>query len=300
MKLCLGTVQFGMDYGIRGQKKPALADSIAMLDYAVQNGIDAVDTAAAYGTAEEIVGEFLAKQTVPRDSLFISSKLRPNDLDDVPDGELKTVISRHLDGSLCRLQTDYLDSYLLHSSRYAFNEAILEALYEVKREGKVRHCGVSVYYPGEARQCLNSGMVDFIQLPFSIFDQRMLNEGVFELATQLNNTTQIHSRSAFIQGLILMREDEVPPFLSDAKPMLAKIDTLCREFHISRIALALLFVKHTDAISHLVFGVDNMEQLKENIRIFESDCPREIISGIAKEFSNIDANIMMPSLWVKK
>lgn len=299
MKLALGTVQFGMDYGIRGQKKPSLRDSVEILDYATQNGIDTIDTAFAYGVAEDVVGEFLKQKTISRDKLFISSKLKPNELDDVPSGKLKETINKLLENSLRRLNTDYLDSYMLHSSRYAFNEDILNALYEVKREGKIKHCGVSVYYPDEAKACIASEKVDFIQLPFSIFDQRMHNEGVFELAERTKNT-QIHSRSAFIQGLILMSEDEVPEFLKDAKPILAKIEHLCRKYNMSRIKLALLYVKYFDTISHLVFGVDNMTQLKEDIEIFENDLPAEIIDEMTDEFKNINADIMMPSLWVKK
>lgn len=299
MKLCLGTVQFGMDYGIRGQKKPSLSESVSMLDYATQNGITDIDTAFAYGEAEDVVGEFLSKKTIDRSKLFISSKLKPNELDDIPCSKLKSVINEHLDRSLKRLHTDYLDSYMLHSSRYAFNDDILEALYEVKKEGRIKHCGVSVYYPDEAKKCIESNFVDFMQLPFSVFDQRMQNEGVFDLAKKKNNT-QIHARSAFIQGLILMKEDEVPPFLQGARPILAKIDKLSKKYAISRIEIALLFVKHFNAISHLVFGVDNMEQLKENINIFNRDLNVDIIKDFSNEFKDIDADIMMPSLWVRK
>lgn len=299
MKLCLGTVQFGMDYGIKGQKKPSLSDAVSMLDYATQNGITDIDTAFAYGEAEDVVGEFLLRKTINRSKLFISSKLKPNELDEIPHDKLKSTINEHLDRSLKRLNTDYLDSYMLHSSRYAFNDDILEALYEVKKEGKIKHCGVSVYYPDEAKKCIESNFVDFMQLPFSVFDQRMQNEGVFDLAKDKNNT-QIHSRSAFIQGLIVMKEDEVPPFLQGAKPILAKIDKLSKKYEISRIEIALLFVKHFDAISHLVFGVDNMEQLKENIDIFSRDLNDEVINDFSKEFNDIDADIMMPSLWVRK
>ena len=64
MELCLGTVQFGLDYGIIGQKKPPLEYAVNCLDYATQNGIAAIDTAAAYGNAEEVVGAFLKKKTV--------------------------------------------------------------------------------------------------------------------------------------------------------------------------------------------------------------------------------------------
>lgn len=299
MELCLGTVQFGMDYGIKGQKQPSLDDSVKMLDYAVQNGIKSIDTARAYGTAEEVVGEFLKRKTISRDKLFISSKFKPNSLDDVKPKDYKKVIKEHLENQLKILNTDYLDSYMFHSSRYAFDEEKLYAMYEVKKEGKIRHCGVSVYYPDEAHICIESPYVDFIQLPSSIFDQRMRKEGIFDLALQ-NGSTQIHSRSAFIQGLILMNENEVPDFLKDAKPILNKIEKMCKKYNISRIELAIAYVKQFNAISHLVFGVDNIEQLKENIKIFENDFSLDILKEIGNEFEHLETSIIMPSLWVKK
>ena len=299
MKLCLGTVQFGMDYGIRNQKRPSIEDAIKILDYAVHNGINTIDTAASYGTAEDVVGEFLKRDLIKRDKVFIISKFTPNALDDVDEKDYKKVINEHLTKSLERLHTDYLDAYMFHSSRYAYNPEMLNALYEVRQEGRIRHSGVSVYYPDEAKICINSDKVDFMQLPSSIFDQRMRNEGVFELAQEKKNT-QIHSRSAFIQGLILMNEDEVPPYLNGAKPILRKIDVICKKHNISRISLAINWVKQFKAISHLVFGVDNIEQLKENIGIFNEEFPSEILNEISNEFTNIEANIFMPSLWVKK
>lgn len=299
MKLCIGTVQFGLDYGIRGQKKTLIEDSIKILDYATQNGVDNIDTAFAYGNAEEVVGEFLKRKTISREKLFIISKFKPNELDDVKPENYAKVIKENYEKQLKRLNTDYLDSYVFHSSRYAYDEEKLQAMYELKKEGKVRHCGVSVYFPDEARICIESSFVDFIQLPSSIFDQRMKKEGIFDLALK-NGSTQIHSRSAFIQGLILMNENEVPPFLEGAKPIIKKIDSLCAKYEISRIKLAMLYVKQFEAISHLVFGVNNIEQIKEDIKIFQEDFSGDILKEIGKEFEEVEADIMMPSLWVKK
>ena len=298
MELCLGTVQFGLDYGIRGQKKPSQDEAIKILDYATQNGITAIDTAFAYGTAEEIVGKFLKLKTVSRDKLFISSKFEPNKLNDIEPKNYKKIIKEGFETQLIKLNTDYLDSYIFHTPEYVFDEEKLQALYSLKEEGKIKHCGVSVYYPEEAKACIESPYVDFIQLPSSIFDQRMLHEGIFDLALK-EGTTQIHSRSAFIQGLILMQENEVPPFLNKAKPVIRKIDQICKKNNISKIKLAMLFVKQFDAISHLVFGVDNIEQLKENIKIFKEVFSKEILTEIAQEFTDLETDIFMPSLWTQ-
>lgn len=296
MKLCLGTAQFGMNYGITGQKQPSVDDAIRMLDYATQSGIDSIDTANAYGTAEDVVGEFLKRKTINRHSLFLISKFRPNLLDDVDESQYYSVMKRNLEESFRRLKTDYLDSYILHSSRYVWNDGIIDALLCLKNEGYAKHIGVSVYEPDEAIRVLEHTSCDFMQLPYSIFDQRMKKNGVFEKAGQRSNT-QIHSRSAFIQGLILLEEQQTPEFLSDAKPILRRIDKLCRNYGISRIALAMNFVKTEKNISHLVFGVDNIEQLKEDIKLFECSIPNEITNSISKEFTDIKADIVMPSLW---
>lgn len=297
MELCLGTVQFGMDYGIRGQKQPSVEQAVQMLDYATQNGINNIDTANAYGTAEDVVGEFLKKKTIPREDLFIISKFRPNLLDEVDEGQYYGIMKANLENTLSRLHTDYLDSYLLHSARYVWDDAIIDTLNRMKKEGYVKHVGVSVYETDEARKCIERPNVDFMQLPYSIFDQRMKADGVFELAKKAKYPTQIHSRSAFIQGLILMKEDEVPDFLAKAKPIVRKIDQLCSQYEISRIELALSYVKRQNSISHLVFGVDNLEQLKEDIQLFEHTLSVQVIDEISKKFADIDTDIVMPSLW---
>lgn len=297
MELCLGTVQFGMDYGISGQKQPSVEQAVEMLDYAVQNGINTIDTANAYGTAEDVVGAFLRRQTVPRESLWIISKFRPNLLDDVKENAYYAVMKENLTNTLERLGVDYLDTYLLHSARYVYNDAIIATLNRFKQEGYTRKVGVSVYEVDEAKKCIERDNVDFMQLPYSVFDQRMKAGGIFDLAKKQGNTTQIHSRSAFIQGLILMEENQVPDFLSKARPIVRKISELCRKYEISRIALAMNYVKQEASISHLVFGVDNIEQLKEDIRIFQEDIDRNVIREISREFSDIEADIVMPSLW---
>ena len=297
MELCLGSVQFGMDYGISGQKQPSVEQAVEMLDYAVQNGINTIDTANAYGTAEDVVGAFLCRQTVPRERLWIISKFRPNLLDEVKEDAYYAVMKENLTNTLERLGVDYLDTYLLHSARYVYNDAIIATLNRFKQEGYARKVGVSVYEVDEAKKCIERDNVDFMQLPYSVFDQRMKNSGLFDMAKKHGGATQIHSRSAFIQGLILMEENQVPDFLAKARPIVRKISELCRKYEISRITLAMNYVKQEASISHLVFGVDNIEQLKEDIRIFQEDIDRDVIRDISREFSDIEADIVMPSLW---
>lgn len=297
MELCLGTVQIGMDYGIMGQTKPPLEDAVAWLDYATQNGITAIDTARAYGTAEEVVGAFIRKKTVPRERLFISTKMKPNLLDDHISNEYETVIERELKKQLEILGVDYVDTYVYHSARYAFDKDKLCAIHRMKEKGLARKTGVSVYEPEEAKSCFQSGIVDFIQAPYSIFDHRMKKAGTFTLAANIG--CEIHTRSAFIQGLIMMDEKQVPAYLSEAKPMIRRIKKLSDEAGVSRVHLAIQYVKQEPEISHLVFGVDSLEQLKEDIAYFQEPLPKELLRQIGEEFDDMKAEIVMPSLWKK-
>lgn len=296
-KLRLGTVQFGQDYGILGQKKPTLKDSVACLDYATQNGIYSIDTAEAYGNAQEVVGEFLKKKTISRERLNISTKLLPNVLDDISPLKYREVIEDHLKTSLRILHTDYVDAYLLHSARYAFEEDMLEALHSIKNKGIAKKVGVSVYEPSEVFACFKNDNVEFVQFPYSVFDHRMKEQGVFEEV--LKSSCEIDVRSAFIQGLVLLEENQVPEFLSEAKPIITRLKKVSNVTGYSRIALAMAYIKRESAISHLVFGVDSKEQLIEDIELFNMEVPIEIMELLDKEFSGIKAEIIMPSLWKK-
>lgn len=297
MELCLGTVQFGMDYGILNQRKPPLSDALAWMDYATQNGITAIDTARAYGNAEEIVGEFLKKKTLPREKLVISTKFKPNLLNDVSAKQYELVIEKELKSQLKILHTDYVDAYIFHSARYAFDESKLSAIYRMKEKGLAKRVGVSVYEPEEALVCFKSPYVDFIQAPYSVFDHRMKDSGVLD--SEKRGECIVDTRSAFIQGLIVLDEEQVPKYLEEAKPIVRKIKLLCEESGVSRVHLAIQYVKREQNISHLVFGVDSLEQLKEDIRFFNESLPEDLLESIGKEFEGLKANIVMPSLWKK-
>ena len=297
MELCLGTVQFGMDYGVFNTPKKDIDYCIKCMDYATQNGIHAIDTATAYGIAEEITGQFLAKKTIEREKLWISTKFLPNILDDYAEKDYRRVIKENLEKSLKVLHLEYIDAYFLHSSRYAFRPDILEALSYVQKEGLAKKVGVSVYYPGEAMACFESPYVDYIQAPYSIFDHRMKQSGVFD--KEKMGDCLVDVRTAFIKGLIRLKNDEVPEHLEKAKPILDKLDQFCEKTGYSRIDLSLGYIKRQNNINHLVFGIRDLDQLKEDIISFDKNIPEDIFVEIDSEFENIDADIVVPSLWKK-
>ena len=297
MKLCLGTVQFGMDYGVQGGSRPSVNEAVAMLDFAVQNGVDAIDTAAAYGTAEEVIGEFLASRTVPRDAVQIVSKFGTGIFEGVDVSAYPRCLRTAVEESLKRLRTDYLDAFICHVPSVAGDMAVVSAMAALKETGLARHVGFSVYETTEAMACLGADEVDFIQAPFSVLDQRMKSSGA--LAKASAKGVDVHTRSAFVQGLMLMPSESIPPHLAATKPYVEELESLCRERGITRRLLALAYVKAQPEISHLVFGVDNMAQLKEIIDDFNRTIPAEIVADMASRFASVPVDIFMPNKWRK-
>ena len=297
MNLCLGTAQLGMDYGVRGQSQPSLTMAWEMLDYALHNGVDTIDTAKAYGEAEEVVGSYFERNPSMRHRATLISKFSPGLLEIAPPEEYYSIMKTELVESLRRLHTDHLDGYLMHSASSVYNDEAIAALTRLKGEGIVISIGVSIYEVDEAKAGILRGDLDCLQLPFSVLDQRMLHSGIFALAEE--KKVMLHSRSVFVQGLALMDESEVPPFLSGICPYLRQLDDLCRKSGLNRAELAIGFVKRQRAVSHIVFGVDNLTQLREFVSMFQQDIPEDVAQEGARKFAYVDPGLVMPNHWGK-
>lgn len=292
--LCLGTVQFGLDYGIRRFGQPSAAVAIEILEFAIQNGINTIDTAAAYGTAEEVVGAFLESHVGIRGQIELISKFQPNGIDNVPHERYGVVMRETLLCSLDKLKVNYLDSYLLHNPKHMFDGCIIEALLQLKQAGFVKSIGASVYTPDEAKKGIECGL-DILQIPYSVFDQRMAEQGIFDLA--LRNNVKLHARSAFTQGLMLMEELDVPPHLEKARPVVREYAKFCEDNNVSRLNLAIAFVGRQRSISHLVFGVDRKEQLLEIVRAHKQSVPEGVLDEATLKFAGLNEELIMPSRW---
>jgi len=296
-KLALGTVQFGLNYGINNfAGQPERAKSLEMLDYAFNRGIKVFDTAYAYGNAEEILGEFL-NANHSGGEVKIISKLKPNIIAE-SQGEAGAVIRANLEDSLKHLKLDYVDGYLFHTPAYVRDEKLMAIMADLKQQGLVKNIGVSVYEEEDALYAAGLPAVDYIQAPYSIFDQRMDRSGFFQLAKKNGKT--VFARSAFLQGLFFLKEEKIPPHLNEAKKYLRELDEIIAPYGLSRLEASWLFALKNEQINYVVFGVDNLAQLKEDLSLAESHkdlsrCWRELKS----RFANIEKSIIFPSLWKK-
>lgn len=296
-RLCLGTVQFGLEYGINNKTgKPSRDEVFAMLDYAIDQGIEYIDTAAAYGNAEELLGEYFRSRKIPPE-LKVISKLMPNLIaDDCKDAEL--LVINEIQGSLKKLGLSCLEGYLLHTPGNFYNPSIMNGLKNAKEVGLIKNLGVSIYETQHALDVVNSGLVDFIQIPYNIFDQRLEMTDFYSLARA--NGVMVFGRAPFLQGLLFMQPDEVPEHLARARNYLQEFEQIIASYELQRVEASLLFSTQNPGIDRVVFGVDNMAQLKEDIAVIANDsadgrCREELM----QHFSSMEKEIIFPSLWAR-
>lgn len=294
-ELCLGTVQFGMKYGVNNTLgQPSWKESFHMLDIAIERGIKIIDTARAYGEAEEILGKYILDNNI-ENKIKIISKLCPNVIDK-NEKDVIGVVRKELEESLSRLHVSQLDGYLLHTPDYIYNKQILAALVQIKNEKLVNHIGISIYDIEQGEEAIRTGILDYIQLPYSILDQRGIQTELIKKAKQHGIT--IFSRSAFLQGLYMMEKDKIPFHLKAAIPYLVIFDRLLEKYNLKKTQALLKFVTQEQGIDYLVFGVDNPKQLLEDINIYQNgDIPKQFIDEVKQEFYDIDKSIIFPSLW---
>lgn len=296
-KIALGTVQLGMDYGINNKRgKPSRQESLAILDRAYERGIRTFDTAAAYGDAEEIIGEFMKTRQIS-DQTHIISKLEPNCAPERSKNVFE-IIEGKLRISLQKLNREAIDGYLLHTSPYIFREEIVNALHECKMKGLVKHIGVSIYEEAEALAAADNPLIDYIQVPYSVFDQRLDQTEFFRLAKANGKT--VFARTAFLQGLLFMADEKIPDYVSGAKTYLKAFDGIIGRYGLSRLQAALMFSAGQPGIDCIVFGVDTIEQLDEDLdTIANLEIRSDCVAELKDQFAHIEKSIIFPSLWKK-
>ncbi len=289
-KLCLGTVQLGMKYGVNNElgRQPTEEESFAVLRAAKQGGVEFLDTASVYGEAETLLGNFGVKQA----GFHVISKLRPR-LENATD---KSAVLLEVEASLRRLRINHLYGYMLHHAEDIYNEVVVQGMVLAKERGYAEHIGVSVYEPEEALRVVQSGIWDMIQIPYNVLDQRLDETDFFEIAKKKH--VKVFARSAFLQGLLLMEPEHLPTHLQKARLYVEKFRHIVVENHFTPEEGAMLYSYCHPGVDYVVFGVDTEEQLIKNIKVCEkaeafNACWKELNGG----FSGVPREIVVPSLW---
>jgi len=296
-RLVLGTTQLGMQYGLNNAVgQPPKGESFAILDAALKGGINTFDTAFAYGSAEDILGEWIESRGV-QNKVFIISKMKPHVLNEYPDGtKAADAVVMEIKRSLKRLKLQKLDGYLLHTPSYVYLAHVVEGLRKAKEEGLVSNIGVSVYDEQEALQGAELAL-DYIQIPSNVLDQRMDKTDFWNIAKK--NSVTVFARSPFLQGLLVMEPEMLPAHLAHTRPYVDKLRELAKQNNLSPAKVALLFSFVRSRAHHIVFGAESVEQVTENIATVQDVKEEPWMRELEENFKNIERAVVNPSLWSK-
>ncbi|EHK5437915.1 aldo/keto reductase [Aeromonas hydrophila] len=278
MRLALGTVQFGLDYGISnhdGQVCDEELDKIIAL--ARHAGIDTLDTAQAYGNAEQRLGQ------IDITGFTLIDKLAPG----LPLSDVKAAINN----SLHLLGRKRLDGLLLHRSQDA-SPALFELLTDLQQQGSIGKLGISVYSPEELDTWSAAGYpLELVQLPANLLDQRFLRTGWLDKLVDMG--CEIHVRSLFLQGLLLMQPAQRPDYFQRFATALERFD----HWHpsIAPLGRALSIMTALPQVSRFVVGVCHAQEL--DAIVAASQAQYECYEADIAHLASMEQELINPGLW---
>ncbi|MBP5531784.1 MAG: aldo/keto reductase, partial [Lentisphaeria bacterium] len=220
-KLMLGTVQFGMNYGVANTTgKPSFEAVKTILKAAYDGGVTALDTAPEYGDSEEVIGRAL-------DELGLAGRFRiVTKIPKLPEGcDAEKFIAESLENSLRRLRIERVDAALLHAEE---DFIYLDALKSMVGRGLTAAAGVSL---NTAAHRADGDAADCLQVPASLLDRRF--DGCF------GKGRHVFVRGAYLQGMLLMPEEKV--FITEVLARRRELEKL--GIPMAELALRYLFSK---------------------------------------------------------
>lgn len=290
--LVLGTAQLGLPYGIANRTgQPNQSIATAIIREAWENGIQEFDTAQGYGESERVLGKSLLQLKLS-DKVRVITKPHPL-LDHLDPAILENAVAE----SLQNLGVPKLYGIMLHREEMLalWYKGLAEILSRLVAKGMVQKVGVSVYSPEKAMEAINTEGIDMVQIPTNILDRRFEKAGVFELAQEKGK--DVYIRSIFLQGLLLMNIRAIQEKMKFAVPVIEKLESLSKEFSLTRHEIALGYIKSEMPNAHVVFGAETKEQIAENLVAWQKDFPAILGEKIRMSFSNVSEQILNPHLW---
>lgn len=286
-RFALGTVQFGMAYGIANAAgQPSRAQSRSIVEEARKLGVGLLDTAVAYGDSESCLGELDTRD------LQVVTKLPslPDSVDSID-----RWVTDQIQGSLSRLRRKSLYGLLLHRPEDvlgARGTELKRALLQPLNEGVVRKLGVSIYDPEQLEALIAAMPVALVQAPFNILDRRLSTSGW--LGRLRDNGIEVHTRSMLLQGLLAMEASALDGRFAPWIDLLRSWRDWLRANSLQASEACVRFVMNEQRINRFVVGCDNVSQLQE-IAFFAKQSPISVPANI----SSNDVNLLNPARWPK-
>lgn len=294
--LSLGTVQLGLSYGINNADgKPSQDTANAILNCAMANGINTLDTAGAYGDSEVVIGNWL--KTVPVEKRpFIVTKAA-----NLKHGSLEVVredLKSRVASSKERLGVEQLDMLMLHhfDDYLCDKDNVRQVMEELKASGDVKFTGASAYSHHDYGEIAASGF-DATQIPINLFDWGQIENGGLKKLEE--SGMMVFVRSVYLQGLVFQDPDKMDPRMEFARETLVKFRGLCAKYGLTPAALALSYALSLPGVTSLVLGSEKPEQVEQNAALLEQavDLSAEQMAEIRANFIDTPVRVLNPSMW---
>lgn len=249
-----------------------------------------LDTAALYGTSEQVIGRTL----LPAHDFRIVTKTPVSADKEITDDHINEV-ERCFYTSLDNLQRSTIDGLLVHHGTDLLKTGggrIIDLMRSLRDQGKVRKVGVSVYDGAEIDAILNLFAPDIIQLPINVFDQKLVESGHLEKLKERD--VEVHARSLFLQGAALMPVDALPNHLAPMREAFELLENLSATTGFSKLALCLMFAQQTEGLDVALVGVTLVKELNEIVQAVDA------IAGMENDFSKLainDNRYVNPANW---
>ena len=259
-RLGVGTAQFGQNYGVSNPRgRPDEREVAAILARAAAVGVGYLDTAPAYGDAEALVG-----RNLPRGhGLRIITK--------TPALTDATIEARHaqqvldtLASSLDRLQVDSVHGLLVHQSNDLAKRGwqyLVDALAEAKARGWTSRIGASIYNDSQLSLVESRFRPEIIQLPLNALDRRSIVSGM--LLRLQSSGVEVHARSVFLQGLLLMEPNTLPEFFAPVRQNIINLHGSWRQRGLNALDGCLAFALQRPEVDAVIVGVNRLDEFKQ-------------------------------------
>lgn len=282
--IILGTVQFGLNYGINNTRgKISIQEVHRILDFAYYKGITTLDTATGYGDSEEIIGNYLVSN--PNKKFDLITKVNSSEIS----------LEKQLYKSLQKLKVDKVEVLMLHSfDLYEKFKSQLNTFCQ-KNKGKLfNELGVSVYTNEELGVISLDPIIDRIQTPFNLLDNELKRGDTY---TEIKSKGKvIDTRSVFLQGLFFKNTNTMPANLEPLREPLEKLKRIAASESLSIEELAIGYASSMNFIDNILIGVDSLDQLKKNMNVLLNSISKELVDEI-NSISIQNRNLLNPSLW---
>ena len=286
-KICIGSANFGMEYGLN-KKSPLLKKDIKeIFEFLKKENTIYIDTAANYKNSEIIIGKYSTKK------FKIITKIKK-----IPKGvnDLEKWLKNEIYTSCKKLRVNKIYGLLVHDTQDLKNKKKAKKIYKtfdiLKKSKIIEKIGLSIYNPNELDLYLKNYNFEIVQAPLNIFDRRIINSGWLKKINEKG--IEFFARSIFLQGLLIKDINKIDKFFSPYKKKFEKFEIWTQKLNISKVEACIRFVNSYREVDKVIVGINNKMHFFENYKFLKKD---KLIVPNSLEIKS--GKILNPKLWKK-